>query len=155
MVRSTKNVRAKNIKDKEKKGQVRVVVARGKRKRAIAIARIKKGKKTRLIFNGISADAIENEYLKHMLLEPLILAPKANEENLDIVVNAKGGGLMGQIQAARRAIAVGISEYLNDNELLKTYYNIDKSLVVEDTRRVEPKKYKGRKARARFQKSYR
>jgi ribosomal protein S9 len=31
----------------------------------------------------------------------------------------------------------------------------DRSLLVEDSRRVEPKKFKGPKARARFTKSYR
>jgi small subunit ribosomal protein S9 len=138
---------------KVKKQKQDVYIARGKRKRAIAIATIKKGKKQSITFNGLNVEAIENPYIRHLLMEPLLLAPKA--ENLNITIKAKGGGLMGQVQAARRAVAFGIANYLNDKELLNTYYNFDKSLIVEDTRRVEPKKYKGRKARARFQKSYR
>ncbi|MBI5046887.1 30S ribosomal protein S9, partial [Candidatus Micrarchaeota archaeon] len=35
------------------------------------------------------------------------------------------------------------------------FLSIDKSLLIEDTRRVESKKFHGPKARARFQKSYR
>jgi ribosomal protein S9 len=31
----------------------------------------------------------------------------------------------------------------------------DRFMIVDDSRRVEPKKFKGPKARARFQKSYR
>ncbi len=62
---------------------------------------------------------------------------------------------MGQAQAARTAIANALVEYFGEMNLREKFVEIDRSLVVEDTRRVEPKKYRGPKARARYQKSYR
>jgi small subunit ribosomal protein S9 len=144
----------KKKKQKEKQKE-KIVITRGKRKRAIAIARIKKGKRFRFIFNGLNVDEMENEYLKQFLYLPVVLYPKVYEEPLDIVVNAKGGGVMGQLQAARRAVALGISNYFEDKEALKMFYSVNPNLVVEDVRRVEPKKDRRRKARAKYQKSYR
>ena len=40
-------------------------------------------------------------------------------------------------------------------DMRKNMIEYDRSLIVEDPRRVEPKKFKGPKARARFTKSYR
>jgi small subunit ribosomal protein S9 len=136
------------------KKKVKVVVARGKRKEAIARASVKEGR-GRVKINNYSLDAYQNNaYLYELLREPLLLAgDKANK--VDIDVNVHGGGVMGQIQAARLAIAKGLVAYFNDEKLEQTFYQHDPYLVIEDPRRVEPKKYKGRKARARFQKSYR
>ena len=38
---------------------------------------------------------------------------------------------------------------------IKDFMNYDKTLLVADNRRIEPKKYGGPGARARYQKSYR
>ena len=64
--------------------------------------------------------------------------------------------------AIRQAIAKGIvafyQKYVNESEkkevkdILLSY---DRTLLVADPRRREPKKFGGRSARARFQKSYR
>ncbi|MBU0586162.1 30S ribosomal protein S9, partial [Candidatus Micrarchaeota archaeon] len=62
---------------------------------------------------------------------------------------------MGQAQAARVAIAKALVDYTQDEALKKTFLDHDRSLLVDDVRRVEAKKYKGPKARARYQKSYR
>ena len=62
---------------------------------------------------------------------------------------------MGQAQAARSAIAKGIVKFTGDEGLKNLYLMEDRYLLVDDARRVEPKKFKGPKARARFQKSYR
>ena len=62
---------------------------------------------------------------------------------------------MGQAQAARTAIANALVAYFDGMNLKEKFNSIDRSLIVDDTRRVEPKKFRGPKARARFQKSYR
>jgi small subunit ribosomal protein S9 len=62
---------------------------------------------------------------------------------------------MGQAQAARTAIARALVAALGDDDLRKRLVEFDRSLLVEDVRRVEPKKFKGPGARARFTKSYR
>ncbi len=158
--RSSPRAKAKTTAHKTKRTKhtkrSRVVLARGKRKEAIARASIKENKnsKGRFIINGKSVDTFQNEYLRQLLLEPLEIIG-VDPSNVDIKIKVSGGGVMGQIQAIRRAISVGLVEYLRDEKLWDRLYETDKYLVVEDSRRVEPKKYKGRKARARFQKSYR
>ena len=74
---------------------------------------------------------------------------------IDVSVNVKGGGVMGQIQAARTAIARALVEYFEDEGLAKKMYEYDRYLLGNDPRRVEPKKDRARKARAKYQKSYR
>jgi small subunit ribosomal protein S16e len=62
----------------------------------------------------------------------------------------------------RQAIAKGIvafyQKYVDEQskrDIKETLVQYDRSLLVADPRRCEPKKFGGRGARARFQKSYR
>ena len=77
-------------------------------------------------------------------------------------MRVRGGGSCSQILAIRQAIAKGIISYTQkyDDESMKRemkelLLQYDKTLLVADPRRCEPKKFGGRGARARFQKSYR
>jgi small subunit ribosomal protein S9 len=136
-----------------KKPPARAFVARGKRKESIARATIRAGKGV-IRINSQNLSAINNPYIREIIREPLrYVGPEAN--NIDISVNVEGGGAMGQAQAARTAIANALSLYFDQMNLREKFIGIDRSLVIEDTRRVEPKKFRGPKARARFQKSYR
>ncbi len=74
---------------------------------------------------------------------------------MDIDVTVKGGGVMGQAEAVRTAIGKVLIDYSNDKELRDMFYEYDRTLVKNDPRRKEPKKYGGRGARAKKQKSYR
>ncbi|MEM3555371.1 MAG: 30S ribosomal protein S9 [Candidatus Micrarchaeia archaeon] len=132
---------------------MKVVVARGKRKSSIARAYVKEGKGVVRV-NRVSVDAIQNRYVKNIIMEPILLAGE-KAKGLDVMVNVAGGGVMGQAEAARTAIARGIVEFTGDAELKERMQERDRFMLLEDVRRVEPKKYKGPKARARFQKSYR
>ena len=83
-------------------------------------------------------------------------------KNLRIKVRVSGGGPVAQLYAARMAIAKGIvawnQKYVDDEQkaiIRKNFMNYDKTLLVADNRRMEPKKYGGPGARARYQKSYR
>lgn len=66
------------------------------------------------------------------------------------------------LTAVRQAIAKAIVAYYqkfvdeqSKKELKDTLLSYDRTLLVADPRRMEPKKFGGRGARARFQKSYR
>ena len=136
-----------------KKEAKKAIVARGKRKESIARATITPGKGV-VRLNSLNISSINNHYIREIIAEPLrYIGPEAN--NVDISVNVHGGGVMGQAQAARTAIANGLSQYFEGMNLREKFVDIDRSLVIEDTRRVETKKFRGPKARARFQKSYR
>jgi small subunit ribosomal protein S9 len=144
-----KKSRRKSVSTKGNKA----IVVRGKRKESIARATIKKGNGTVRV-NKINVEALNNKYIRFFITEPLrFLGPEANTVSISVTVN--GGGMLGQAQAARTAIANAIVEYFDDKALKDRIMAADKFMLVEDSRRVEPKKYKGPKARARFQKSYR
>jgi len=148
-----KTTRKRTGKKKAKGPKDKVVMARGKRKESQARARIRKGK-GEIRVNSKSVKGYGNKYIRSIITEPLsYMGPEVNE--LDISISVKGGGIMGQAQAARTAIAKALVVYFDKENLKDKFISIDRSLLVEDTRRVEAKKYRGPKARARYQKSYR
>merc|ERR1712080_754874 len=117
----------------------------GKKKTATAVAHVKNGKGL-IKING----------------SPLTLVGLDKFQNIDIRVKVTGGGHISQVYAIRQAIAKGLVAYhqkfvdeASKNELKKIFASYDKTLLVADSRRMEPKKFGGRGARARFQKSYR
>ena len=77
-------------------------------------------------------------------------------------MRVSGGGHTSQIYAIRQAIAKSIIAYYQKyvdeaqkNELKAKFTQYDRTLLVADNRRCEPKKFGGPGARARYQKSYR
>ncbi len=132
------------------------IVARGKRKRAIARASMSSGN-GKITINGVSAELIKPKEIRDLILEPIIISKKVNilMKGYDVRINVYGGGIMGQAQAARTALANVIVETTNDEGLKHAYMVYDRSILVDDHRRVEPKKFGGPKARARNQTSYR
>ncbi|MEM0107004.1 MAG: 30S ribosomal protein S9 [Candidatus Micrarchaeaceae archaeon] len=139
-----------------KKAKGKVVIAKGKRKEAVARASIRSGS-GKLTFNGMPIEIVKPEEIKSRILEAVMVSNTAAEiaKNADIEVKVKGGGSMSQANAARTAIAKAIVEFSGDNALVNEYMHYDRSMIAGDSRRVEAKKYKGPKARARFQTSYR
>ena len=131
----------------------KVVNASGKRKTSIARATVKKGM-GRVRVNKVPLELMTPELAKFKIMEPINIAGKKMDK-VDIEVNVKGGGFMGQAYATRTAIAKGLVEYLGDKDLEAIYKQYDRSLLVSDPRRKMPKKPLGRGARAKRQKSYR
>ena len=137
----------------KRKIKSKVSVARGKRKESIARVSIKKG--TGIIkINSTDLNVFGSRQQRQIIKEPLLFAPKISSE-IDIKILVQGGGSIGQAQAIRNAIAIGLVEYSEDKELREIFLNRDRFMVIEDSRRKEPKKFGGRGARARKQKSYR
>ena len=134
-------------------GDKKVIVTSGKRKTAIARATIRPGK-GRVWINRKPLPLVEPELARLKIMEPLILAGEKSFK-VDIEVNVKGGGFMGQAEAARTAIARALVEYFKDEELKEKFMKYDRYLLVNDVRRKEPKKPLGRGARKKRQKSYR
>ncbi|MFQ5975536.1 MAG: 30S ribosomal protein S9 [Candidatus Hydrothermarchaeales archaeon] len=125
----------------------------GKRKTAIARATIRKGK-GRIRINKKPLEILEPEAYKMKILEPLILAGKL-ADMVDIDVNVRGGGVMGQAEATRTAIGRALIQFSNNIELKNKFLEYDRTIIKGDPRRKETKKYGGRGARAKKQKSYR
>ncbi|UCC91639.1 MAG: 30S ribosomal protein S9 [Candidatus Aenigmatarchaeota archaeon] len=119
---------------KEKKG---IIFTTGKRKRAVAKASIKPGS-GKILINGEPLENFKNEVVKLRLKEPFILAGK-EWESYDFIVNMKGGGILGQTDAARQAIARGLVEIFG-SELKQKFLDYDRNLLVYDPRRTEPHK---------------
>ena len=88
------------------------------------------------------------------MMEPLLIAGKAVDK-VDINVNVNGGGIMGQADAVKTAIAKGLVQYFKDEDLKARYMAYDRTLLVSDPRRKETKHPQGRGARKRRQKSFR
>ena len=132
---------------------MKVALASGKRKTAIARATVRKGSGV-IRVNSRPVEILEPELARLKILEPLKLAGK-RVDTVDIAVNVQGGGVMGQADAARTAIARGLVQYLNDPDLESLYRDYDRTLIVPDTRRKLPKNPLGRGARKKRQKSYR
>lgn len=131
----------------------KVLVVSGKRKTSIARAVIKPGK-GRVRVNKVPVELIQPTMARDKIMETLLVAGDV-WKNLDINVTVKGGGFMSQAEAVRMAIARGLVKWTGDEKLLKKFIEYDRSMIVGDPRRTEPKKFGGPGPRRRRQKSYR
>jgi small subunit ribosomal protein S9 len=132
----------------------RVLVVSGKRKTAIARAVVKPGI-GRIRINMIPLEIYQAEVARQKIMEPLIQAGDDVWKQLDIDVKVSGGGYMGQAEAARMAIANALLKWTKSTQLRSAFIEYDRTMIVGDPRRKEPKKFGGPGARARDQKSYR
>jgi small subunit ribosomal protein S9 len=126
----------------------------GKKKTAIARATVDEGE-GRVRVNARPVELVEPELSRLKMLEPFRIADDDLRESVDIDISVEGGGTTGQADAVRTAIARGLVQYTNDAELRDTFREFDRSLLVNDVRVSESKKWGGPGARARYQKSYR
>ena len=131
----------------------KIVNTSGKRKTAIARATVKKG--TGIVrINKKPVELYEPEIARWKIMEPIKIAAN-HMDKINIDVSVKGGGFMSQANAVRTAIARGLLDYTGDPSLKIAFLDHDRSLLVSDSRRKEPKKPLGRGARKKRQKSYR
>ncbi len=138
-----------DVKKKKRKG----ITAKAKKKEAAARAVVRKGNGT-IRINRRNVATITPGYIVDYIREPIEMAgPVASEVNIDVRV--QGGGFMGQMVASRAAIAKALLEYRPDDRLKRRMIAYDRMLLVDDARRVEPKKPLGRKARKKRQLSRR
>jgi small subunit ribosomal protein S9 len=83
--------------------------------------------------------------LQYKVRQPLSMTNTV--ENFDVKVNVYGGGITGQAEAVRMAIARAMCEVDAENRLILK----PEGLLTRDPRMVERKKFGQKKARKRFQ----
>jgi len=132
----------------------KVLVVSGKRKTATSRAVVKPGI-GRIRINRIPIEIFEPGIAREKVMEPMIQAGDDVWKQLDIDVKVSGGGYMGQAEAARMAIANALLKWTKSAHLRTVFAEYDRTMIVGDARRKEPKKFGGPGARARDQKSYR
>lgn len=125
----------------------------GKKRTAIAKAVTTSGM-GRVKINKVPVELWQPKIAREKIMEPLMLA-EDTVKNIDIEVRVQGGGFMGQAEAVRTAIARAIVGWVRSPAIKKKFLEYDRSLLVSDPRRKEPKKFRRKGARARRQKSYR
>mmetsp|Transcript_22819 Transcript_22819/g.26839 ORF Transcript_22819/g.26839 Transcript_22819/m.26839 type:complete len:144 (-) Transcript_22819:206-637(-) len=133
----------------------------GRKKTATAVAFCTKGRGL-IKINGVPIELLEPELLRLKTYEPVLLLGEDKFSQVDIRIRVKGGGFTAQIYAIRQAIAKSLVAYYqkyvdeaSKKEIKDILMAYDRTLLVADPRRCEAKKFGGRSARARFQKSYR
>lgn len=117
----------------------------GRRKRAVAAVRLRRGS-GKVDINGRKME----EYFPSVLLRQQILIPfkkLSMEDQFDLIIRVKGGGLQAQAEASRLGIARALVE--KDETLRKSLK--DANLLTRDSRKKERKKYGLAGARKSFQ----
>merc|ERR1712023_458796 len=133
----------------------------GRKKSAVAVSYCKKGRGL-IKINGCPIELVEPELLRYKVFEPILLLGRERFAIMDLRIRVKGGGYTSQIYTIRQAIAKSVVSYYQKyvdeaqkKEIKEILVSYDRSLLVADPRRCEPKKFGGPGARARRQKSYR
>jgi len=133
----------------------------GRKKNAVAVAYCKPGRGL-IKVDGVPIELIRPEMLRLKAFEPILLAGRSRFKDIDMRIRVRGGGKVSQIYSIRQAIAKSLVTYFQKfvdeaakKEVKEIFGRYDRTLLVADPRRCEPKKFGGRGARARFQKSYR
>jgi small subunit ribosomal protein S9 len=132
----------------------KVLVVSGRRKTAVARAVVRAGF-GRVRINMVPVEILEPEIAREKIMEPLLQAGENVWKQIDINVKTSGGGYMGQAEAARMALANALLKWTKSSHLQTVFSEYDRTMIVGDSRRKEPKKFGGPGARAKGQKSYR
>jgi len=130
---------------KEKGVQQKIYRGTGRRKSAVASVIIKEGTGKRTINGRDFKDYFLSE-VQNMVAN-LPFSVLGNAEKWDVIVNASGGGIAGQMGAVRLGIARALVEQNAEIKPALRHAN----LLTRDARVVERKKYGRKKARKRFQ----
>ncbi len=130
-----------------KKEKNKIIFTTGKRRLAVARAKVAAG--TGIVhINSKPLELWGNEPLRLFVKEPLLLAGDWAQK-VNININVRSGGSVGQAEAARMAIAKGLVDFSKSQELKHTYMQYDRNMLVYDPRRNEPHHGSGRGASRR------
>jgi small subunit ribosomal protein S9 len=130
--------KAKKTKKKRKEKKKDYAFETGKRKKAVARAKIEKGS-GKITVNSRPLKLWGNEILRLWIKEPLVIAGDV-AKGVNITATVKGGGVSGQAEALRVAISRGLVSFSKDKKLRERYLEYDRNLLVYDPRRTEPHK---------------
>lgn len=132
----------------------RLVHMSAKRKTSVARVTVREGK-GRIRVNNRPLELLKPDLAREKIVELLLLAGADVRKRLDIKVDVRGGGFMSQAEAVRMAIARALVNWTRSKNLRNAFLSYDRSMLAGDPRRKEPKKFGGKGARKRRQKSYR
>lgn len=133
----------------------KIIQSSGKRKEAVARAVLRYPAKGQIKINKIPLEIFRPEISRMRIQEVLEVIHDEKLNSCNIEISVKGGGISGQTDAIRFAIARAINGFLGTKKVEQILREYDDSLLSGDSRRVESKKFGGKKARARRQKSFR
>lgn len=123
---------------REKREKPKIIFTVGKRKDSVARAKVVQGI-GKITINSKPLEIWGNEFLRMRVMEPLILAGDLAKK-VNIAVNVRSGGLTGQTEAVRMAVARGLLDFSRSKELREKFISYDRNLLVFDFRRNEPHK---------------
>jgi len=129
----------------------------GKRKTAVARTTIREGK-GEIRINKIPLKLIKPKAKRMRIEECLMIAsPYVDLDKIDIKINVRGGGVMGQADAIASSISRALVEFSGSDDLLHEYLNYDRTLIAGDHRLTEVHKpsQSSKGPRHKRQKSYR
>ncbi|ACP55997.1 30S ribosomal protein S9 [Saccharolobus islandicus] len=132
----------------------KVIISSARRKTARATCYIFPGK-GRVFVNNIPIELIPIEMVRLKVMEPLLLAGNGVRLKIDAKIVTYGGGIMGQADAARMALARALVKFTGSDELKKIYRAYDRTMLAGDPRQTESEKWMRYSARRWRQKSYR
>ncbi len=128
---------------------VKTYYGTGKRKTAIARVWLKPGEGKVIINKTPSDQYFGRETAKMVIQQPFELTSTQNQ--FDLVVNVRGGGMSGQADAVKHGVAKALLQYdAQFRDILKK-----EGFLTRDSRVKERKKYGKRGARASYQYSKR
>jgi small subunit ribosomal protein S9 len=130
---------------KDKVPQQKIYRGTGRRKSAVASVILKEGTGKRTI-NGREFKDYFHSDVQNMVAN-LPFSVLGNADKWDVIVNATGGGIAGQMGAVRLGIARALVEQNAEIKPALRHAN----LLTRDARVVERKKYGRKKARKHFQ----
>jgi len=136
---------ATKTQSKEKTAQAKIYRGTGRRKSAVASVILKEGSGKRTV-NGREFKDYFHSDVQEMVAN-LPFSVLGNADKWDVIVNASGGGIAGQMGAVRLGIARALVEQNAEVKPALRHAN----LLTRDARVVERKKYGRKKARKRFQ----
>ena len=116
-------------------------------KKKVAVTYCKTGRGL-IKINGTPIELVQPEILRYKVFEPILLLGRSKFNGVDMRIRVKGGGHTSQIYAIRQSIAKALVAYYQkfvDEQQKKEIKDIlvryDRTLLVADPRRCEPKKF--------------
>lgn len=138
------------------------ITAKGSKKTAVAVCTCSPSNEFKVTLNKVPLHLHHPKLILSKVMELFAIVDQRFYESLSFTITARGGGDVTRLYAARQAIAKAMVAYYGKyvdeqirQDIKSALMKYDRSLLVADSRRREPKKFGGPGARARYQKSYR
>ena len=132
----------------------KIIITSARRKTARAQCQLTEGK-GRVFVNNVPIELIPIEVVRLKIMEPLLLAGESLASKIDAKIYTFGGGIMGQADAARMALARALVKFSGSKELEELYKQYDRTMLAGDPRETESEKWMRYSARRWRQKAYR